>query len=71
MSMYNNELLAYLAFRQATHLNHHRAGIDVQDYGALLPQAMKFVQQDLPTSVLSVSDDPKFLLELGIRYLCS
>lgn len=69
--MYNDELLAYFAFRQATHLNHHRVRIDAQDYGTLLPQAMKFVQQDLPTSVLSVSNNPKFLLELGIRYLFS
>ena len=66
---YDTELLDYISFRQSTHLNYHRAGIDIQDYKTLLPQTMKFVQQDLPTSILSASDDPKSLLELGIRYL--
>lgn len=72
MSIYDDTaLIAYITFRQSTQLNHHRVGIDVPDYETLLPRTMKFVRQDLPTSVLSVSDDPKFLLELGVRYLFS
>ena len=71
MSIYDPELLDYISFHQSTHVNYHRAGIDIQDYKTLLPQTMKFVLQDLPTSVLSVSEDPKSLLELGIRYLLS
>lgn len=70
MSIYDDTaLLAYVSFRQSTYLKNHRAGIGVPDFETLVPQAMKFVQQDLPTSVLSASDDPKFILELGIRYL--
>lgn len=71
MSIYDTELLDYISFRQSTHLNYHRAKIGAQDYGTLLPQAIKFVQQDLPTIVLSISDDPKLLLELGVRYIIS
>ena len=66
--MSDTELLDYVSFRQSTYLNYHRTDID---YGTLLPQAIKFVQQDLPTSTLSASNGPRFLLELGIRYLFS
>ena len=67
--MNETELLDYLNFRQSTHLNYHRAtGIEAQQYGILIPKTIKFVQQDLPTSMLSASDDPKLILEHGIRY---
>ena len=70
MPMNETELLDYLSFRQSTHLNYHRAaGIEAQQYGILIPQTIKFVQQDLPTSALSASNDPKLILERGIRYL--
>jgi hypothetical protein len=68
--MSDNGLLEYISFRQSTHLNYHRAAdIGMQDYGKLIPQAMKFVQQDLPTSILHTRDDNNSLLELGIRCL--
>lgn len=67
MSIYDPGLLNYISFRHSTHLSYHHADIRPQDYVTLLPQAMKFVAQDLPTSVLSVSNDSKSLLELGIR----
>lgn len=72
MSMNGTELLDYVSFRQSTHLNYHRAAsIEAQHYEILVPQTVKFVQQDLPTSALSDSNDPKLLLERGIRYLFS
>jgi len=57
--------LEYVNFRQATHLNYHRVNTN---FGKLTTQAIKFVQQDLPTGVLGARDDPRSLLELGIRY---
>lgn len=69
MSIYDTGLLNYLSFRHSTHLSYHHADIRPQDYATLLPQAMKFVGQDLPTSVLGVSNDSKSRLELGIRCL--
>ena len=58
-------VLEYFSFRLSTHLNYRtKVSVGGQDYRKM----MKFVQQDLPTSALSVSDDPKSLLELGIRY---
>ena len=68
--MSDDELLQYLSFRQGTHLNYHRAaGIGIQDFDRLILQATKFVQQDLPTSVLRTRNDNESLLELSIRYL--
>ena len=67
----STELLDYISFRESTHLNYHRANTDAQDHWTLIPQAMKFVQQDLPTIVLNNSDNPKLLLELGVRYIIS
>ena len=68
VSMLDSGLLEYISFRQSTHLNYHRAGgIDAQNYAKLMPQAMKFVQQDLPTNVLSDMKDAKSVLELGTR----
>lgn len=69
MSWADPGFLEYISFRQSTHLNYHRANIDPQDYKTLIPKTIKFIQQDLPTSVLNDSNDPKLLLELGIRYL--
>jgi len=69
MSWADTGLLEYISFHQSTHLNYHRAEIDTQDWKKLIPQTMKFVQQDLPTVVLSVSKDPKLLLEFGTRYV--
>lgn len=60
--------LGYISFRQSTHPSYHRADIDTKDYTKLIAHAMKFVQEDLPTSALSASNDAKLLLELGIRY---
>jgi len=60
--------LEYISFRQSTHPNYHHADIDTKDYTKLIAQAVKFVQQDLPTSALSASNDARSLLELGIRY---
>ena len=73
MSIYDDTaLIAYIGFRQSTQLNHHRAGFNVPDYETLLSRTVKFVQQDLPTDVVSTrAGDPNFLLELGVRYLFS
>lgn len=68
MSTDYHALLEYISFRQSTQLNYHRADIDIQDYRTLIPQTMKFVEQDLPTSVLKAINDNNSLLELGIRY---
>ena len=56
--------LEYVNFRQATHPNYRRSDID---YTKATAQAMKIVQ-DIPTNALSAQDDPRSLLELGIRY---
>jgi hypothetical protein len=68
MSVDDTKLLDYVSFRQSTHLSYHRANIRPQDYQTLLPKTTKFVEQDVPTSVLTGSKDPMSLLELGIRY---
>jgi len=57
--------LEYVNFRQSTHVNYHH--IDT-DFNKLMAQAIKFVQQDLPTSVLNARDDARSLLELSVRY---
>ena len=68
MSMYDTKLLDYITLRRSTHLNYHHAHIRPEDYETLIPRAIKFVN-DLPTVVLKAVKDPKYLLELGIRYL--
>ncbi|KAF9782248.1 hypothetical protein BJ322DRAFT_1111124 [Thelephora terrestris] len=67
MSVDDTKLLDYVSFRQSTHLSYHRANIRPQDYQTLLPKTTKFVEQDVPTSVLTSSKDPMSVLELGIR----
>ena len=62
-------VLEYLSFRLSAHLNYRTSDeLARYDYSKLIAQAMKFVQQDLPTSSLSANDDAKSLLELGLRY---
>ena len=63
-------ILEYLSFRLSAHLNYRISdALARYDHNKLIVQAMKFVQQDLPTSALSANDDAKSLLELGLRYL--
>lgn len=67
VSIYDPELLEYLSFRHSTHLNYRNAVIRPEDYKTLIPQTLKFVQKDFPASVLAASNDPRSILELGIR----
>lgn len=65
----SQELLDYVNFRHSTFLNYRQASdIGPEHYGSLITKAVQFVGQDLPTSILSGSDDPNFMLELGVRY---
>ena len=69
MSTDDDKLIEYVNFRQSTYFNYHRVNIEAQDN--MIPQVMKFVQQDLPTSALGANDasnhDNESLLELCLR----
>ena len=67
MSWSDSIVPGYLSFRISTHLDYHRAGIDVQVCDELMGRAVEFVQ-DHPTTVLSAYGNGESLLELGIRY---
>lgn len=64
----DTKILGYITLRHSTHLNYHHAEIRPEDYKTLIPQAIKSVEE-VPTVVLRAIKDPKYLLELGIRYL--
>jgi hypothetical protein len=68
VSVEDAELLDYIFFRHSTYLHYRDVDIPPEDYQALIPRVLKFVNEDVPTSVLIASDDPTSLLELGIRY---
>jgi ABC-type uncharacterized transport system ATPase component len=67
MSTDDTGFIDYVSFRRSTYLNYHRAIIDPQDNGPLMIRTKKFVEQDLPTRVLITSNDPRSMLELGVR----
>ena len=71
MSMEDTKLLAYVNFRQSTHVSYHRADLRPREYEPLMAGAIKFVEQDVPTSVLIDSKEAARILEIGIRYLLS